>query len=126
MSSQAREISASKKCVNLSTLDAAVILVSLLLWLQLSSVVMLDYHLILIKSRLFHRLLKKDHLGQFLIKCCLVLIKSTLDIVYGVAWENNAVDLLPYQKQGKTIPWIASTLPKMHSNVSLDILAFFL
>jgi hypothetical protein len=46
--------------------------------------------------------------------------------VYGVARENNAVDLLPHQKQGKTIPVIASTLPKMHSNVSLDILAFFL
>jgi len=55
-----------------------------------------------------------------------VLIKSTPDIVYGVARENNAVDLLPYQKQGKTIPVIASTLPKMHGNVSLDILAFFL
>ena len=47
-------------------------------------------------------------------------------IVYGVAQENNAVDLLPYQKQGKTIPVIASTLLKMHGNVSLDILAFFL
>jgi hypothetical protein len=46
--------------------------------------------------------------------------------VYGIARENNAVDLLPHQKQGKTIPVIASTLPKMHGNVSLDILAFFL
>ena len=46
------------------------------------------------------------------IKCYLVLIKSTPDIVYGVARENNAVDLLPNQKQGKTIPVIASTLPK--------------
>ena len=69
---------------------------------------------------------KKDHLGRIPIKCCLVIIKSTPDIVYGVARENNAVDLLPYQKQGKTIPVIASTLPKMHDKVSLDILAFFL
>ena len=65
-------------------------------------------------------------MGRFLIKCCLVLIKSTPDIVYGVARENNAVDLLPYQKQGKTILVIASTLPKMHGKVSLDILDFFL
>ena len=48
------------------------------------------------------------------------------NIVYGVARENNAVDLLPHQKQGKTILVIASTLPKMHGNVSLDVLAFFL
>jgi len=34
------------------------------------------------------------------------------DIMYGVARENNAVDLIPHQKQGKTIPVIASTLPK--------------
>ena len=60
------------------------------------------------------------------IKCCLVLIKSTPDIVYGIARENYAVDLLSHQKQGKTIPVIASTLPKMHSKVSLDILACLL
>ena len=48
------------------------------------------------------------------------------NIVYGVARENNAVDLLPYQKQGKPIPVIASTLPKMHGKVSLDIIAIFL
>ena len=97
-----------------------------LLWLQLSSVVMLDCHLILIKIKIISRSFgKKDHSGRFLIKCCLVIIKSTPDIVYGVAWENNAVDLLPHQKQGKTIPVIASTLPKMHGKVSLDILAFF-
>ena len=46
--------------------------------------------------------------------------------MYGVAWENTAVDLLSYQKQEKTIPVIASTLPKMHDKVYLDILAFFL
>ena len=56
----------------------------------------------------------------------LLLIKSTPDIVYGIVWENNAVDLLPHQKQGKTIPVIASTLLKMQGNVSLDILALFL
>ena len=48
------------------------------------------------------------------------------NIVYGIAREKNVVDLLPYQKQGKTILVIASTLPKMHGKVSLDILAFFL
>ena len=127
MSSQAREISAWKNCANLCTLDAAVTSVSMLLWLQLSSVVMLDCHLILIKIKIISRTFgKKDHSGRFPIKCCLVLIKSTPDIVYGVARENNAVDLIPYQKQEKTIPVIASTLLKMHGNVSLDILAFFL
>jgi hypothetical protein len=74
----------------------------------------------------FTDVLKKRSFRPLPIKRCLVLIKSTPDIVYGVARENNAVDLLPYQKQGKTIPVIASTLPKMHGNVSLDILAFFL
>ena len=63
---------------------------------------------------------KKRPFRPLPIKRCLVLIKSTPNIVYGVARENNVVDLLPYQKQ------IASTLPKMHGNVSLDILAFFL
>ena len=127
MSSQAREISASLKCANLCPLDAAVTLVSMRLWLQLSSVVMLDCHLILIKIKIISRTFgKKDHSGRFPIKCCLVLIKSTPDIVYAVAWENNAADLIPYQKQGKTIPIIASTLPKMQGKVSLDILAFFL
>ena len=52
MSSQDREISTSKKYANLCTLDAAVTLVSMLLWLQLSSVVMLDCHLILIKIKI--------------------------------------------------------------------------
>ena len=100
----------------------------MLLWLQLSSVVMLDCHLILIKIKIISRTFeKKDQMFRPIpIKCCLVLIKSTPDIVYGVARENNAVDLLPYQKQGKTIPVIASTLPKIHGNVSLDVLAFFL
>ena len=37
--------------------------------------------------------------------------------MYGVARENNAVDLIPHQKQEKTIPVIASTLLKMHGNV---------
>ena len=72
---------------------------------------------------------KKRPFRSIPIKCCLVLIKSTPNIVYGVAQENNAVDLLPHQKQGKTIPVnIESTLPKMHGNVSsaLDIFAFFL
>jgi len=32
--------------------------------------------------------------------------------VYGVARESNAVDLLPYQKQVKTIPVIAKHLTK--------------
>ena len=59
MSSQAREISALKKCANLCTLDAAVTLVSMLLWLQLSSVVMLDCHLILIKIKIISGLLEK-------------------------------------------------------------------
>ena len=99
----------------------------MLLWLQLSSVVMLDCHLILIKIKIISRTFgKKDHSGRFRLNAVLVLIKCTPDIVYGVARENNAVDLLPYQKQGKTIPVIASTLPKMHGKVSLDILAFFL
>ena len=55
---------------------------------------------------------KKRPFRPLPIKRCLVLIKSTPDIVYGVARENNAVDLIPHQKQGKTIPVIASTLPK--------------
>ena len=88
---------------------------------------MLECHPILIKIKIISRTFrKKDHLGQVPIKCCLVIIKSTPDIVYGVARKNNAVDLIPYQKQEKTIPVIASTLPKMHGKVSLDILAFFL
>jgi len=70
--------------------------------------------------------LKKRPFRPIPIKRCLVLIKSTPDIVYGVARENNAVDLIPHQKQEKTIPVIANTLLKMHGNVSLDILAFFL
>jgi len=87
---------------------------------------MLDCHLILIKIKIISRTFEKKTIQADSNKCCLVLIKSTPDIVYGVARENNAVDLLPYQKQGKTIPVIASTLPKMHGKVSLDILAFFL
>ena len=69
---------------------------------------------------------KKRPFRPIPIKRCLVLIKSTPDIVYGVARENNAVDLIPHQKQEKTIPVIASTLLKLHGNMSLDILAFFL
>ena len=125
MSSQAREISVSKKCANLCTLDAAVTLVSILLWLQLSSVVMLNCHLILIKIKIISRTFEKRPFRPIPIKCCLVFIKSTPDIVYGVARENNAVDLLPHQKQGKTILVIASTLQKCTATFLLTSLPTF-
>ena len=74
----------------------------MLLWLQLSSVVMLDCHPILIKIKIISRTFEKKTIQADSVKCCLVLIKSTPDIVYGVARENNAVDLLPHQKQNHT------------------------
>ena len=110
MSSQAREISASKKCANLyfgcsSYFGFNATLVAVVFSCHGGLSPHLDKN-----QDYFTDFCKKDHLGRFPIKCCLVLIKSTPDIMNGVAWENNAVDLLPHQKQGKTIPVIASTL----------------
>ena len=100
----------------------------MLLWLQLSSVVLLDCHLILIIIEIISWTFEKKPFGPISDEMLFGLNQIYHDIMYGsgVACENNAVDLIPYQKQGKTIPGIESTLLKMHGKVSLDILAFFL